>query len=120
MESSRDAGERKRERVTYAREERMMQRGKGYDFRTILILAALVLILSTAGSFLVRESSPAFGGSFAPLAQQQQTGHYQIAGRDANSAWVIDTVAGDIFLVYADGKWKEVGSIFDEKKRIRK
>ncbi len=97
-----------------------MKRRKGYEFRTILILALLVLVLSTAGSFLVRETSKAFGGNFGPMAQQQQTGHYQIAARDASSAWVIDTVAGDIFLVYADGKWKDVGSIFDEKKRIKK
>ena len=97
-----------------------MKRRGGYKFGTVLILAALVLVLSAAGSFLVRETSKAFGGNFGPMAQQQQTGHYQIAGRDANSAWVIDTVAGDIFLIFADGKWKDVGSIFDEKKRIKK
>ena len=97
-----------------------MKREGNYDFRVILILAALVFTLFTAGFFLVRETSNAFGGNFAPMGQQQQTGHYQIAARDANSAWVLDTVTGDIFLVYADGKWKDVGSIFDEKKRIKK
>ena len=96
-----------------------MKSRKGYEFRTVLILALLVLVLSTAGSFLVRETSKAFGGNFGPMTQQQ-TGHYQIAARDASSAWVIDTVAGDVFLIYADGKWKDVGSIFDEKKRIKK
>jgi hypothetical protein len=97
-----------------------MQRERGCDFKTFLILAVLVLILSTAGSLVMRETSKAFGGGFAPLGQQQQAGRYQLSGRDASSAWVIDTVAGDIFLVYADGKWKEVGSIFDERKRIKK
>lgn len=97
-----------------------MNRKRNYAFRGILILGALVLVLSTAGSFLARETPKAFGGNFGPMGQQQQTGHYQIAGRDANSAWVIDTVAGDIFLIYADGKWKDVGSLFDEKKRIKK
>ncbi len=91
-----------------------------YDSRTVLILAVLVLVLFAGGFFLSREPSKAFGGNFSPMGQQQQTGHYQIAGRDANSAWVIDTVAGDIFLIYADGRWKDVGSIFDEKKRMKK
>jgi hypothetical protein len=27
---------------------------------------------------------------------------------------------GDVYLIYANGKWKEVGSILDEKKRIKK
>jgi hypothetical protein len=97
-----------------------MKGAKTQNLGTILIVAALVLGLSVAGSFLVRETSKAFGGNFSPMGQPQQTGHYQIASRDGNSAWVIDTVAGDIFLVFADGKWKEVGSIFDEKKRIKK
>jgi hypothetical protein len=76
------------------------------------------MILFTGGFFLFRETK-AFGGTFAPMAQQQY-GRYQITGRDGNSAWVIDTAVGDIFLIYADGRWKDVGSIFDEKKRIRK
>jgi len=97
-----------------------MKSRKGHGFWTILILALLVLLLSTTGSFLVRETSKAFGGNFGPMTPQQQTGHYQIATRDASSAWVIDTVAGDVFLIYADGKWKDVGSIYDEKKRIKK
>jgi hypothetical protein len=97
----------------------MMKRRRGYRFGTILILGALVLVLSTAGSFLVRETSKAFGGNFSPMAQQQGP-RYQIAGRDTNSAWVIDTGSGDIFLIFADGKWKDVGSILDERKQIKK
>jgi hypothetical protein len=50
---------------------------------------------------------------------QQQFARFQIAARDANSAWVIDTAGGDIFLIFSSGKWKEVGSIFDEKNRIK-
>lgn len=96
----------------------MMKRNRA--LRNVFMMAGLVLVLFTAGFLLLRENPPAFGGNFAPMAQQQQTGHYQIAARDANSAWVIDTVAGDIFLIYADGKWKDVGSILDEKKRIKK
>ncbi len=96
-----------------------MKMRRGYKFGTILILAALVLVLSTAGSFLVRETSKAFGGNLSPMAQQQGP-HYQIASRDSNSAWVIDAASGDIYLIYADGKWKDVGSILDDKKRIKK
>jgi hypothetical protein len=92
----------------------------GYDSRTLVILAALVLVLFAGGFLLSREPSKAFGGNFSPLGQQQQGPRYQIAGRDGNSAWVIDTGNGDIFLIYANGRWKDVGSIFDEKKRIRK
>jgi hypothetical protein len=50
----------------------------------------------------------------------QQGARYQIAGCDANSAWIIDTAMGDVFIIYSNGKWKEVGSIMDEKKRIKK
>jgi len=96
-----------------------MKEKRMYDSRTLLILALLVCVLSTAGFLLLRETSKAFGGNFGPMAQQQ-TGRYQIAGRDSRSAWVIDTTMGDIFLIYADGKWKDVGSLFDEKNRIRK
>ncbi len=97
-----------------------METGKqSFRFRTILILAGVVCILSTFGSFLLRETSKAFGGNFAPMPQQPTT-HYQIASKDGNSAWVIDTAVGDIFIVFSDGKWKEVGSILDEKKRIKK
>jgi hypothetical protein len=32
----------------------------------------------------------------------------------------MDTVEGDVFLIFADGKWKEVGSILDDKKRMKK
>ena len=44
---------------------------------------------------------------------------YQIAGCDAGSAWVIDSATGDVYLIYASGRWKEVGSIMDEKKQIK-
>ena len=87
-------------------------------FRTILISVGILLSLWAVGSSLLRENSVAFGGGFAPMAQQQM-GRYQIAGRDGNSAWVIDTAVGDIYMVYANGKWKDVGSILDEKNRIK-
>jgi hypothetical protein len=32
---------------------------------------------------------------------------------------VIDATLGDVYLIYSSGKWKEVGSIMDEKKRIK-
>jgi hypothetical protein len=96
-----------------------MSKHKGYGLRLILILVALVFILLATGSFESREPSKAFGGNFGPMAQQQM-GKYQIAGRDASSAWVIDTAVGDVFIIYADGKWKDVGSIFDERKQIKK
>ena len=97
-----------------------MKRAKNRNLFAVLILASIVLALSAAGSFVVRETSKAFGGNFGPMSQPQQTGHYQIASRDGNSAWVIDTVEGDVFLIFGDGKWKDVGSILDDKKRIRK
>jgi hypothetical protein len=50
----------------------------------------------------------------------QQGGKYQIAGCDGSSAWIIDTAMGDVYLIYSSGKWKEVGSITDEKKRVKK
>jgi len=92
------------------------------DFRAVFLTTALVFSLLAGGWLVFRESPKAFGGHFAPFAPQmaQQGGRYQIAGCDANSAWVIDTTLGDVFLIYTTGKWKEVGSIMDEKKRIRK
>jgi len=95
-----------------------MKEGMGLDFRMILASAALILGLWSFGSYLLQHTPMAFGGNFGSMAQQQM-GRYQIAAKDANSAWVIDTAAGDIFLFYANGKWKDVGSIFDEKNRIR-
>jgi len=82
------------------------------------VLGGLVALLLVTGFFWLREPSRAFGGNFAPMAQQQFA-RFQIAARDANSAWVIDTAGGDIFLIFSSGKWKEVGSIFDEKNRIK-
>ncbi len=89
------------------------------DVRTVLITAAVILTLAGGWSFLKQGSSPAFGGNFSP--QMAPPGdRYQIAGCDANSAWVLDASSGDVYLIYANGKWKEVGSIQDEKKRIRR
>jgi len=70
------------------------------------------------GTFLCQESRPAFGGGFAPQMTPQGP-RYQIAGCDAGSAWVIDSATGDVYLIYASGRWKEVGSIMDEKKQIK-
>ncbi len=95
-----------------------MKRKIVLELRTFLILAVLVLGLSAAGSFWLKETPKAFGGNFSPMAQQPFA-RYQIAGRDANSAWVIDTAAGDVALIFANGKWKDVGSISDEKNRIK-
>ena len=83
-------------------------------------ILALVLVAGIwlGGTFLLQESPPAFGGAF-PGQMAPQGARYQIAGCDANSAWVIDTQLGDVYLIYGNGKWKEVGSIMDEKKRIK-
>ena len=96
-----------------------MARKISLDWRIIMLSAILILSLSVGGSILLRESSKAFGGNFAPQMAQQGA-RYQIAGCDANSAWIIDTTMGDVFMIYSNGKWKEVGSIMDEKKRIKK
>lgn len=96
-----------------------MARKISLDWRIIMLSAILILSLAVGGSILLRESSKAFGGNFAPQMAQQGA-RYQIAGCDANSAWIIDTTMGDVFIIYSNGKWKEVGSIMDEKKRIKK
>ncbi len=96
-----------------------MQRKVSLDWRIIILSAALILCLSVGGSILLRESPKAFGGNFGPQ-MGQQGGRYQIAGCDGNSAWIIDTAMGDVYLIYSNGKWKEVGSIMDEKKRVKK
>jgi hypothetical protein len=83
------------------------------------VLGGLAAVIFLTGFFWLREPTRAFGGNFAPMAQQQFA-RFQISGRDANSAWVIDTAAGDVFLIFSSGKWKEVGSIFDEKSRLKK
>ena len=82
------------------------------------ILGGLAAAILVTGFFCLREPTRAFGGNFSPMAQQQFA-RFQIAGRDANSAWVIDTAAGEVFLIFSSGKWKEVGSIFEEKNRIK-
>lgn len=96
-----------------------MEKKKFMDGKMAIITGALILSLFAGGSILVKDSSKAFGGGFIPQTAQQG-GRYQIAGCDTNSAWVIDTTTGDVYLIYANGKWKEVGSIMDEKKRIKK
>ena len=89
------------------------------DFKRVFLSVILILSLLVGGSILLREASKAFGGNFGPQ-MAQQGGRYQISGCNANSAWVIDTAMGDVYLIYANGKWKEVGSILDEMKRIKK
>jgi hypothetical protein len=88
--------------------------------RFILITIVVIVSLCIGGSLILRESPNAFGGNFAPQMAQQAGPRYQIAGCDANSAWIIDTTMGDVYMMYSNGKWKEVGSIMDEKKRIKK
>ena len=95
-----------------------MKRKIVLELRTLFILGVLGVGLAAAGALWLREPRGAFGGNFSPMAQQPFA-RYQIAGRDSNSAWVIDTAAGDVALIYANGKWKDVGSILDEKNRIR-
>jgi len=95
-----------------------MKRKIVMELRTLFILGVLGVGLAAAGALWLQEPRGAFGGNFAPMAQQPFA-RYQIAGRDSNSAWVIDTAAGDVALIYASGKWKDVGSILDEKNRIR-
>lgn len=86
----------------------------------ILILVTALIISFFAGILILWLNLPkAFGGQLFPQ-MSQQGGRYQIAGCDSNSAWIIDTVLGDVFIIYANGKWKEVGSIMDEKRRIKK
>ena len=94
-------------------------KGKYFFERKVVFLGlALILCLWMVGSILRQESSKAFGGNFGPQ-MSQPGGRYQIAGCDASSAWVIDTAMGDVYLIYSNGKWKEVGSIMDEQKRIK-
>lgn len=96
-----------------------MEKKYSFDFKTVFLSAILILSLLAGGVILLRESSKAFGGNFGPQ-MGQQGGRYQISGCNANSAWVIDTAMGDVYMIYSSGKWKEVGSIMDETKRIKK
>ena len=89
-----------------------------FNLRSGILAILLMGSVWMGGTFFWPDSPPAFGGGFAPQMSQQGP-RYQIAGCDANSAWVIDTASGDVYLIYANGKWKEVGSIMDEKKRIK-
>ena len=92
-----------------------------WEHRWRFFYFALALFLGIWMGWLMgeRTSTNAFGGNFAPQMAPPQGGRYQIASCDPNSAWIIDTAMGDVFLFYTNGKWKEVGSILDEKKRIK-
>jgi hypothetical protein len=107
------------QRVTRIEEGRIMKKRISLGYKTFLLGAVLILSLLAAASILLRESPKAFGGNFGPQ-MGQQGGRYQISGCNANSAWVIDTAMGDVYMIYSSGKWKEVGSIMDETKRIRR
>lgn len=96
-----------------------MNRNIPFSWRNGILAIFLVVSVWLGGTLLWSDSQPAFGGGFAPQMTPQGP-RYQIAGCDGNSAWVIDTAVGDVYLIYANGKWKEVGSIMDEKKRIKK
>jgi hypothetical protein len=96
-----------------------MQWKVSLDGRIIILSAVLILCLLVGGLILVQGSSKAFGGNFAPQ-MAQQGGRYQIASCNGNSAWIIDTAMGDVYMIYSNGRWKEVGSIMDENKRIKK
>lgn len=86
----------------------------------IIIMVTLLVISFLAGILVLWLNLPkAFGGQLFPQ-MAQQGGRYQIASCDSNSAWIIDTALGDVFIIYANGKWREVGSIMDESKRIKK
>lgn len=84
-----------------------------------LFLAAVLVVVLYGAAVLFSDSRPAFGGGFAPQVAPPGP-RYQIAGGDGNSAWIIDTGTGDVYLMYASGRWKEVGSIQDERKQIKK
>lgn len=96
-----------------------MEKKVSLDLKTIFLLAVIILIFWVSGPVLFQNSPKAFGGNFAPQMAQEGA-RYQISGCDANSAWVIDRSAGDVYLIYSNGKWKEVGSIMDEKKRMKR
>jgi len=91
-----------------------------FDWKTALLTGSLIVSLLCWWSILGQDSSRAFGGNFAPQMAQQGGGRYQIAGLDSHSAWIIDTAMGDVFIFYSNGKWKEAGSIMDEKMRLKK
>ncbi len=96
-----------------------MGRIRSLKFRVGFICAAALVAGIVSWSLWDRGPDKAFGGNFAPGLPQQSGAKYQIAGCDAKSAWIIDTGSGDVYLIYSNGKWKEVGSIQDEKKRIK-
>jgi hypothetical protein len=94
--------------------------GKNIDinWRNGIVAVLLMAMIWAGGTFLGQDSQPAFGGAF-PGQMTPQGPRYQIAGCDASSAWVIDSNTGDVYLIYSNGKWKDVGSIMDDKKQIR-
>ena len=85
-----------------------------FKFRNGITRSALGGLGLARSGLLWPDSPPAFGGGFAPQMAQQGP-RYQIAGCDANSAWVIDTAAGDVYLIYGNGKWKEVGALWTRR-----
>ena len=96
-----------------------MEKKYALNFKTVFLSALLIMGLLVGGAILLRESSRAFGGNFG-AQMVQQGGRYQISAGNANFAWVIDTAMGDVYMIYSNGKWKDVGSILDETKRIKK
>jgi hypothetical protein len=97
-----------------------MMKGKKYlDWRTFVTAGAIILGFLGGVSIFVKGSAPVYGGMFGQMAQQQ-AGRFQISACDNKTAWVIDTSVGDVFLMYANGKWKDVGSILDDRTRIKK
>ncbi len=88
------------------------------NWRSGIAAALLLMIIWAGGAVWLQESRPAFGGAF-PGQMTPQGPRYQIAGCDSSSAWVIDSSTGDVYLIYSNGRWKEVGSIMDDKKQIR-
>ena len=96
-----------------------MKKFRNLQARIVFLCAAFLVLGFAVWSVWEREPAKAFGGNFAPM-QQLGGARYQIAGCDAKSAWIVDTGTGDVYLIYANGKWKEVGSIQDEKQRMKK
>lgn len=97
----------------------MMNAKKYLDWRALFIAGAILLGFLGGAAILSKASTPAYGGMFGPMTQQQ-AGRFQISACDSKTAWVIDTAVGDVFFIYANGKWKDVGSILDERTRIKK
>jgi hypothetical protein len=96
-----------------------MKAKKYLDWKALFIGGAILLGLLGGAYISGKDSTSAYGGMFGPMTQQQ-AGRFQISACDSKTAWVIDTAVGDVFLMYANGKWKDVGSILEERTRIKK